>query len=232
MKSALAVRFVAFEDLGTLAGILPRHDYAIRYLETGLEPVDARAIETADLVVLLGGPISANDTGVYPFLDELQTAIAERLLADRPTLGLCLGAQIMARALDASIYPAGSKEIGWARLEVGEAGQRSCLRHLADTPVLHWHGESFDLPAATAHLAATPACRNQAFSLGPNILGLQFHPEVTAENLERWYVGHTLELEQAGIDIMSLRAESQRYAPALSQKATACFDEWLQSLTA
>lgn len=230
MKSAIAVRNVAYEDLGSLAGVLDSFDYKVHYLEAGMEPISRSSILEADLVVLLGGPISVNDGTDYPFLHELLAAVSDRVQAERATLGLCLGAQLIAQALGAAVYPSGTKEIGWSKLELTGAGRASCLRHLAGGPVLHWHGETFDIPAGAEHLASTAACKNQAFSHGPRIMGLQFHPEVTQAGLERWYIGHTLELAQRGIDIPRLRSEARAYAPQLEQRARACFGEWLAKI--
>lgn len=229
MRDALVIRHVAFEDLGTLGNLLPRCNYRIHYIEAGQQALPDDKLQSTDLLVILGGPISANDENDYPFLHELHASIAQRIHANGPTLGLCLGAQIIARSLGAAVYAAKSKEIGWSNLELTAAGQNSCLRHLDNVPVLHWHGETFDLPECAEHLASTPACMNQAFSIGDHLLALQFHPEVTAEGLESWYIGHTMELSQAGIDIPNLRYDSRQYAPSLRTAADSMFAEWLDN---
>lgn len=230
MRDALVVRHVAFEDLGLLADVLKRHEYQIRYLEAGRDEFTQEMLATADLLVVLGGPISANDEGNYPFLTIERQAIADRIAADRPTLGLCLGAQIIARALNVGVYPDPAKEIGWSSLTLTAQGNNSCLRHLMDLPVLHWHGESCELPPSAEHLASTEVCSNQAFRIGNQILALQFHPEVTADSLESWYIGHTLELDTAGIDIPTLRRRSHEYAPSLAAAAEGLFTEWLNNI--
>src|SRR5262249_51014029 len=119
------------------------------------------------------------DSEEYPFLlDELEllrACLQQRL----PTVGICLGAQLLASALGARVYPGPHKEIGWSPLSLTEAGAAGPLVALgAGLPVLHWHGDSFDLPAGATLLASTALYRHQAFALGPTILGLQFHPEV------------------------------------------------------
>jgi len=131
-----------------------------------------------DLVVVLGGPIGAYEQEDYPFIADEIAILRARVAANRPTLAICLGAQILAQALGARVY-AGTKEIGWAPLKLTEAGQRSVLRDIGRdaTPVLHWHGDTFDLPDGADRLASTPECANQAFSLGAT-LAVQFHPEV------------------------------------------------------
>jgi GMP synthase (glutamine-hydrolysing) len=227
-KSAVALRHVAFEDLDSLEGILGEAGYRIRYLEAGQDPVTDLLVK-ADLLIVLGGPISVNDDNDYPFLRNTCDALRQRLEQSRPTLGICLGAQLIARALGCRVYSS-TKEIGWSPLTLTAAGENSCLRHLRDVPILHWHGETFELPDGATHLATTPVCSNQAFSIDDTILGLQFHIEVTAAGLERWYIGHTLELAQAGIDIPGLRQDSQTHAPVLKSAAEECLGEWLATI--
>ncbi len=230
MRNALVIRHVAFEDLGLLADIIKHFDYQIRYLDAGRDEFTQETLTTADLLIVLGGPISANDEANYPFLTIERQAVAERIAADGATLGLCLGAQIIARALHANVNPGPAKEIGWSSLTLTTQGKDSCLRHLMEQPVLHWHGETCELPPAAEHLASTEVCSNQAFRIGNQILALQFHPEVTADDLESWYIGHTLELESAGIDIPTLRQQSHEYAPPLAAAAARLFTEWLNHI--
>src|SRR5690606_25326731 len=131
----------------------------------------------ADLLVVLGGPIGVYQTDRYPFLAEEKAAIAARLGQDKPTLGICLGAQLMAEALGAPVAPTGKVEIGYGELTLTEDGRASPLRHIAAIPVLHWHGDQFAIPEGASRLAETQEFPNQAFSRGPRILGLQFHLE-------------------------------------------------------
>jgi GMP synthase (glutamine-hydrolysing) len=157
--------------------------------------------------------------------------VEARLKADRPTLGICLGAQIMARALGAKVYPGPAKEIGWAPLTLSDAGKQSSLRFLdaRETPVLHWHGDTFDLPDGATLLASTDFAPHQAFSWGKNALGVQFHPEVTALGLERWFVGHTAEISTTpGVDVPQLRADTSKYAAGLERQGRQFFDAWLE----
>ena len=160
--------------------------------------------------------------------------IRRRLQARLPTLGICLGAQLTAAALGAAVYAGNNgKEIGWAPLLAGaDAGASPAVLELLapGVQVLHWHGDTFDLPAGAAHLAATARYANQAFAVGRHALGLQFHPEVQAAALERWYVGHACELSAARIDIPQLRAAAERHAPALQDAARRCWRRWLDGL--
>jgi GMP synthase (glutamine-hydrolysing) len=226
----LAIRHVPFEDLGLLGPLLAARKHAIRYVEAptaDFGPLDALA---PDLLVVLGGPIGVYENDRYPFIDAEVALLERRLAAGKPTLGICLGSQLMAKALGARVYPSGVKEIGWAPLELTSEGAGSCLRHLA-TPVLHWHGDTFDLPAGAVRLASTPACRNQAFSAGRHALALQFHAEACGQPLEAWFVGHACEIAGTkGTSVPQLRADTQRFSPALEESGRACFGDWLSSV--
>ena len=233
VRRAVIIRHVAFEDLGSFAEPLVRHGYGIEYVEAGLDDLDRPGVDDADLLVVLGGPISAIDDRQYPFLVDEVRLLERRLSADRPTLGICLGAQLMARALGSRVYGAGAGEIGWGPLSLTEAGGASALRHLAPdkTSVLHWHGDTFDRPGGAEHLASTAVCENQAFAWGEHGLALQFHVEVTAGGLERWFIGHTLEIETTpGISVAELRASTARAAPVLERQGGAFFRQWLAEL--
>jgi GMP synthase (glutamine-hydrolysing) len=233
MPRALAIRHVAFEDFGLLGELLAGRGWDVRYLEAGVDPLALPDRPDPDLLVILGGPIGVYEEEDYPFLGAELRLVEERLKAGRPTLGLCLGAQILAAALGARVYPGGSKEIGWGPIALTEAGRASPLRHLdpAETDVLHWHGDTFDLPEGAVRLASTELYENQAFSWGETALALQFHPEVTADALERWLIGHTVEIAATpGVTVAKLRADARRWDAAVRRQAARCFGEWLDGL--
>jgi GMP synthase (glutamine-hydrolysing) len=227
MKSALAVRHVPFEDLGVLEPFLRRQGYDVRYIDACTDDLSAIDAAAADLLVVLGGPIGAYDEEVYPFLTAELELVRARLAADKPLLGVCLGAQIMARVLGAKVGPMGVKEIGFSPLTLTEAGRASPLALLGDAPVLHWHGDQFDIPAGAERLAYTDICPNQAFAVGRNTLGLQFHLEADPAKLERWLVGHACELGSAGIDPREIRAQIAAHGPALTALASQIVGRWL-----
>jgi GMP synthase (glutamine-hydrolysing) len=234
LKKALVVGHVAFEDLGSLEPALLEAGYSITKLDGCTADFSALDPCAADLLVVLGGPVGVYEQDSYPFLRRELGVLRERLDAARPTLGICLGAQLMAAALGAQVH-AGSrgKEVGWMPVHIGRdshllpAIERLCS---ADLPVLHWHGDTFELPRGAAHLAGSDRYPHQAFSVGDYALGLQFHPEVTAEGLERWYVGHACELAQLNIDVATLRQQSHRHAPHLARAARGFWRDWLSSL--
>jgi GMP synthase (glutamine-hydrolysing) len=233
VKTALAIRHVAFEDLGSFAGVLARRGVAVRVLEAGTDDLAAVTPAEPDLLVVLGGPIGAYEEADYPFvLDEVRL-LERRLAAGRPTLGICLGAQMMARALGARVYKAPVKELGWGPIRLTGIGRASALRHLDAglTPVLHWHGDTFDLPAGADLLASTEAVAHQAFAVGRHALALQFHAEVTARGLEGWFIGHTAEINATpGASVRGLRADTARHAAGLERQGVRMFEDWLDGL--
>jgi GMP synthase (glutamine-hydrolysing) len=230
LKTALALRHVHFEDLGTLEPLLLERGYEVRYLDPAVEDLTAVDAVADDLVVVLGGPIGAFDEDVYPFLAAELRLIEQRVANRRPLLGICLGAQLMARVLGAHVAPMSSKEIGFSELTLTEHGRDSVLAPLAGVSVLHWHGDRFDLPINGTLLASTPHCAQQAYAVGEAILGLQFHLEVDANQIERWLVGHDCELVQAGSDRRTIREDARRHGAALAAAAQLAIGGWLDRL--
>ncbi len=230
--TAVALRHVAFEDLGLIAPILEESGFRTSYCDVPIEDLDDPSIASAELVIVLGGPISVYDTLAFPFLTK-EIALLERRLANgRPTLGICLGSQLMARALGSRVFAGPRKEIGWGRITLTDQGSASCLAPLAEpnAAVLHWHGDTFDLPESATRLASSALYENQAFAYGLRALALQFHIEADSRSLERWYVGHCVELATAGISITDLRAAAAKRADRLGKQARAIFAEWLRQI--
>ncbi|MGJ0391004.1 glutamine amidotransferase [Microbacterium sp. CGR1] len=222
----LALRHVQFEDLGILEPALVARGYSIRYLDAGIDGIDPEAVDAADVVVVLGGPIGVHDEDCYPLLRETKVAVDRRLRSGRPMLGICLGAQLIAEAMGAAVRSTGAVEIGYAPLDLTPQGLTSPLRHLDGVPVLHWHGDEFGIPVGAAHLASTPGFPHQAFS-APNVLGLQFHLEPDSESIERWLIGHAHELSQHDVDPNVIRADARRHGAELRRAAAVVLDAWL-----
>jgi GMP synthase (glutamine-hydrolysing) len=227
MKSVAAIRHVAFEDLGYFESVLEDAGYWVRYYDAGVDDLKILIEEDPDLLFVLGGPIGAYEEDRYPFLTEELALISARLEANRPLVGICLGAQLIARSLGSKVYPGRAKEIGFAPIELTEPGYESCLKHLAGTRLLHWHGDTFDLPSGAIRLASTSICRDQAFSYGTNTIAFQFHPEAGGNGFERWLIGHTMELSTLGIDVNQLRREWHEASEDLAARSKACLKDWL-----
>jgi GMP synthase (glutamine-hydrolysing) len=232
MPTAIAIRHVMFEDLGLLAGLLVRRGYVIGYLEAGVDMLSPCIADAADLLVVLGAPIGVYETETYPFLGPEIELIARRLANGRPMLGICLGAQLIARAAGCRVYPGKAKEIGYAPVRLSPAGMASPLGALGEAggQVLHWHGDTFDLPDGATLLASTDITANQAFNIGRNVLALQFHIEVDPARLETWLIGHTVELAAVGISVGELRQAARQVGPAVARAGTAALDAWLAQI--
>jgi GMP synthase (glutamine-hydrolysing) len=224
--TALALRHVMFEDAGLISPVLQERGIKLDYVDvpsSDLAQVDALS---PSLLVILGGPIGVYEDEDYPWLETV--LICARLEARRPTLGICMGAQLMAKVLGARAYPGATKEIGWAPVTLTEEGRQSALVHIDGTPVLHWHGDIFDLPEGAARLASTKLTPNQAFAIGDYALGLQFHLETYGRDLERWFVGHTVEIAATpSVNVWALRVDTEKYSSALERCGRLAFRAWL-----
>jgi GMP synthase (glutamine-hydrolysing) len=234
IRRAVVIQHVAFEDPGTLDPALRAAGFAVESLQAGIADLSPIAREGPELLIVLGGPIGAHERQSYPFLEEEIALLRARLARRRPTLGICLGAQLMAAALGGEVFPGKQgKEIGWSPLVAPRPAPRSNPLAPLLAPavqVLHWHGDTFSLPAQATHLAGSPRYPNQAFSVGNFGLALQFHAEVQVTQLERWYIGHAAELAQAGISVPALREEGRRRGPALERAAASLWQSWLRGL--
>lgn len=224
--AAVVLRHVAFEDLGVFEPLLRARYDTVRYVDVGVDTIGT-IVDDAALLVALGGPIGVGDTDRYPYLLDELDALGRRLDRRLPTLGVCLGAQLIAAALGARVEPTGRVEIGYSPLTLTPAGHRSVLAPLGDTPVLHWHGDQFDIPDGAARLASTPGFPNQAFSLGDHVLALQFHVEADPARIERWLIGHAHELAHHRIDPAAIREDAARHGSELADRARQVLTSWL-----
>ena len=230
MRTAVALRHMAFEDLGLLQPWLETRGWRIRYHDVGVDDFARLDESRADLLIVLGGPISVEEDDRYPFLSDEVEIVWRRLAAQRPALGICLGAQLMARALGARVRQMGRKEIGYAPLAINAAGQQTPIAEIGDQPVLHWHGDQFDLPPDLPSLARTSACPHQAFMVGQHAMAWQFHLEFDARRIEQWLIGHTGELLQAGIETSGLREAAFRHQQGLERALDSVMSRWFQEL--
>jgi GMP synthase (glutamine-hydrolysing) len=232
IRHVAAVRFVPLEDLGLWEQALQAGGASIEYLDPPGEAAWQGRAAKADLLVVLGGPIAVYEAERYPTVSRAMSLIETRLKANRPLLGVCLGAQLIASALGARVYAGRSKEIGWGAIRLTREGKDSPLRSLQDgSPVLHWHGDTFDLPSRCARLAYTDVTENQAFSYGSNVLALQFHLEARPDVFEQWLIGHAAELANAGVHPETLRKQRLESAQRRDENAWKVLADWLNGTT-
>lgn len=200
MKRALVIQHVAMEGPARVAELCAERGIAveIRYVYEG-DPVPGVVAEDQGLIVMGGGMgVGDLDDVRYPFLRSEVALISSALAAGRPLLGICLGAQLLAHAAGARVYPhvvmkdgqaVRVREVGWGPVTfTGQPGEAVLAGLGAEEMVLHWHGDTFDLPAGAVHLASTPVCSQQAFRLGTRAYGLQFHVECDGPTACRWAV--------------------------------------------
>jgi GMP synthase (glutamine-hydrolysing) len=184
--SIVVLRHEPFEHLGRFADLFTERQIPFSYKDLG-GPIDImKDLEGCSGLVVMGGPQSANDP--LPGLAAEMKLIERAIQAQIPVLGICLGSQLIAKALGARVYANAAKEIGWAPVSVTEAGARDPVFSGVPSPTtfFHWHGETFDLPAGAEWLAYSALCRHQAFRYGSNVYGIQFHPEITPEMIVDW----------------------------------------------
>jgi GMP synthase (glutamine-hydrolysing) len=223
----LAFRHVPFEGAGRIEEVLCKRGITLEYVD--LYRADAREpdVRSAAGLIFLGGPMSMNDD--LPYLRREMEIFEDARNRCQPVMGICLGAQLIAKATGARVYPNASKEIGWFDLHLTEAGAADPL--LADASrtetVFHWHGETFDLPAGALWLAYSDHCRNQAFRIGTSVYGLQFHLEITPGMIEDWSAR-----EENGADVRLLDSplDAFRHTERMKALSESVFGRWCDLL--
>lgn len=188
MRRLLVFQHVPHEILGTLDPLLREAGFRIRYVNFGRQPDAMPDLSRYHGLVVLGGPMNCDQVARHRHLLTEVHAIQQAVAAGKPVLGICLGAQLLARALGAPVTANPVKEIGWYDLCPTEAGRSDPLfRHLTSTEkIFQWHGDTFAIPRGAVHLASSPDCAHQAFRYGDNVYGLQFHLEVDEPMIHRW----------------------------------------------
>jgi GMP synthase-like glutamine amidotransferase len=207
------------------------------------EVIEVNAFETrlgheaidADAVIIMGGPMNVDEIVRCPFLKDELRLISERAKKSKSILGICLGAQLIAKALGGLVTKNRIKEIGWYDFSLTQHGESDpCLKHLvALKRVFQWHGDTFSLPQGAKHLVQSSQCAYQAFVYQKNIYGLQFHLEVSSAMIDTWLSesGNVAELKETpAISAAKIRQETLAYAPALQAAGAAFFNAYLDGL--
>ncbi len=228
MKRALIVRHVPFEGIAGFREPVEAAGYELERIDVTDPAFSQTNLNAPDLLILMGGPMGVYERAEHPWIDCEIDRLASRISLGLPTLGVCLGAQMIAAAMEAEVHAGPVKEVGFAPVALHEAGSDSPLRHVEGVPLLHWHGDTFPLPQDVELLASTDAYRHQAFRRGPEILALQFHAEMGEDpRFEQWLDGSDDYVGQAGLTIDQLRAQHDRHGPDAVAAGRAMIAEWL-----
>lgn len=230
----LVFQHVPYEPLGTLDPLLKEHGFRIRYVNFGRDARLRPSLSGYDALVVLGGPMNADETEAYPNLATEVGLLAEAVGRGMPVLGICLGAQLLAKALGAEVSPNEVHEIGWHEVCLTRAGRGDpVLAPIAEcAPLFHWHADRFHLPPGATHLATSALCENQAFRYGDNALGLQFHLEVDRALIERWLTlpVHRRLLDKLAdtVDPEAIRHQTRELAAGLESLSRLVFGRWIE----
>lgn len=215
--------------------VLDEHGFEMRSVGVPVMDLDAFDPLEPDLLLVMGAPIGVYQDDYFPFINRERDIIKARIDADKPTLGICFGAQLIASALGSEVYPGkNGREMGWYPLRLTEEGKNHPARHLSGdkTNMFHWHSDTFDLPEGATLLSSSEKYERQIFSYGKNILGLQCHTEIRNARLEELYVVYVADL--TGLDpviaIDKLRAQGRKYVDHLNIQTKKFLVEWLESV--
>ncbi len=195
--NVLIVKHIEIEGPGLIEDCLITDRIPYRVLEAGINP-RFPGVDDFTHIILLGGPMNVYEEDPYPFLKPEDLFIKEAVQRGKRILGICLGAQLIAKALGARVYKAPQKEIGWYPMTLTEEGTKDPLFSLLPQSFLtfQWHGDTFDLPSAGKRMAASDPVRNQAFRYGENAYGLQFHVEVVEGMIREWLKEYEKEFDE------------------------------------
>jgi GMP synthase (glutamine-hydrolysing) len=229
----LVFQHVPYEPLGTLDPLLKEAGFRIRYVNFGRDPNQRPSLDKYAALIVLGGPMNAHQIDTYPNLATEVNVIREAVDSGMSVLGICLGAQLLAKALGGRVARNDEREIGWYDVELTEAGRTDpVISSFARTQtVFQWHEDGISLPDGAVHLAASSASPVQAFRYGEHAYGFQFHLEVDASLVERWLTvpdNQPLLAEEAGrVDPQRVRQQTARRIGPLQDLSRATFSRWI-----
>lgn len=230
MKSALIIRHTPYEGVAGFRLPIEEAGYVIDRVDVADDRFPATDFMAPDLLIMMGGPMGVYETEAHPWIPCELRKLAARLQAGRPVLGVCLGAQMIAAAAGARVYPGPVKEVGFAAIDISPAGRASPLNHIAGVPVLHWHGDTFDVPAG-GEVLATSHNYVQAFRLGSTTLALQCHPEMGEDaRFHEWLNGADDYVAEAGTSAERLCAEYEIHGPGAVEAGRQLLRAWLGGL--
>lgn len=230
-KSALIIRHVPHEGVAGFRAPIEAAGYHVDRIDVADPAFSTLDLREPDLLIMMGGPMGVYEQDRHPWIACQLRRLAARLEADRPTLGVCFGAQMIAAALGAEVFAGPVKEVGFHPVTIRPSALDGPLRHLADVPLLHWHGDTFSLPPGAELLASSHVYEHQAFRRGVSVLALQFHAEMGLDpRFDAWMEQWPEAVAEAGGDEASLRAAHERHGPDAVAAGQAMIAEWLDQL--
>ncbi|MBL8013347.1 MAG: type 1 glutamine amidotransferase [Candidatus Omnitrophica bacterium] len=184
----LIIKHIDIEGPGTFGDYLIQKGESYRIIELGAGQKLPHTLEGIQAVVVLGGPMNVYEEDKYPFLKDENIFIQHVLEKQIPFFGICLGSQLLAKAAGAKVVRSPVKEIGWYKVALTSEGQKDPLfsRFNQNEDIYHWHGDMFEIPSNGVLLASGDGCPHQAFRVGKNAYGFQFHMEVTDKSIKEW----------------------------------------------
>jgi GMP synthase (glutamine-hydrolysing) len=231
MKRALIIRHVPVEGIAGFREAVEAAGYAIDRIDVADPTFASLDLTEPDLLIMMGGPMGVYEAEQYPWIACQQRRLGQRLELARPTLGVCFGAQLIAATLGARVFKGPVKEVGFHPLRIADTPAAAPLRHLDGVPVLHWHGDTFELPEGAELIASSERYAHQAFRVGDNVLALQFHAEMGLdERFETWVEQWPDDIAAAGTTAEQLRADHARHGAAVVAAGRAMIADWLASL--
>ena len=232
-QKILVFQHVPFEPLGTLDPLLKNAGFRIRYVNFARDPLQAPSLDGYSALIVLGGPMNVDQIEDFPNLATEVTLIQDALDRGLSILGICLGAQLLARALGARVMPDHAREIGWHDVDLTNQGKDDPVLSAFESrqQVFQWHEDAIELPEGAAHLASSDACEIQAFRFGNSAYGFQFHLEVDHSLIDRWLdrAGYQEMLEEmsATIDPEQIRRQTDDSIQPLKDLSDRTFSRWI-----